>query len=225
MAGNKIKNKKNGSSKKQQSPLARVPRQVPRPRIVFDGSVLDGTCYSDVVTTAAFLASGLYTIDFSNTKTLVATKSLQSTGFDLTNLSGRYGRYRYRSCRFTWVPRISPGVADAGTAITIGYIDNPEIMAFRSATASAADQIAFKSVRTLKTFNAWQGFTYVVPLTRRLPWFNINTLLTVSTDEYERSVQGAVVVMYESISAIAQLGQWHISYEADLQGLNTAMST
>lgn len=219
------KNKNNGSSKKKQSPIYSVQRAVPRPRVTFDGTFMNGTGYTDNVTTAASGASALLTFDFTNTKATTAAKTTQSVGWDLTSFAGRYTQFRFIEARLTWVPRVAPGVADGGSAITIGYIDNPEIMFARISTLVAADIPAFKSIRNIKTFNAWQGFTYSVPLTRRLPWFNINSVNAYAIDEVERSVQGAAVVAYESINAIALLGQWHMTYLVELKNLNTGIST
>lgn len=224
MAGNKNKTKKNS---RQVNPLYRVPRRVPRPIANFDGSTLHGTHFANRDLTAANVASHNIIIDASNTFLSVGTvKVMEGVTRDLQGLVQRFQEYRFTSVTMKWVPHVAPGVADGGSSITIAYIDNPEAMAARL-VATASDDIAVsKGIRNVQTFNAWQGFTYRVPLTFRRKWFSVNfTASTTIISEIAETVQGLVVWGCASIGAAVDLGAMHTVYTVELRGLNTTIST
>lgn len=225
MAGNNKLKTKNGSSKKKQPPTMSVRKNVPRTKLSFDGTVLHGTEFTRNLVTVANGASMLLFVDCTNLDTVVANKFQQSIALDLAAIAGRYTEYRYTSVQLHWIPHVSPGVADAGSPITVGYVDNPELITNVSSALVTADIAAVKGMRNLKSFNAWQGFTYNVPLTRRLPWFNVNTNMVYVVDTIERATQGLVLAVGESLSAAIDLGAFHITYSVELRGLQTVLTT
>lgn len=221
-----MKNKNTGTSKKLQSPLYSVRRNVPRPRLSFDGTALHGTGYTRVITTVAFSASGAYSLDFSTQDNVNLATFSSSVGLDLNLFAARFQEFRFLDLQMHWVPRVAPGVADGGTAVSIAYIDNPEMMVARLGGPSAVNVPAIKGIRNVKTFNAWQNFTYNVPVTRRLPWFNINNLTNYADENVvERSIQGLVVAGFESINAAALLGQFHMTFTVEFRGLTTTLTS
>jgi hypothetical protein len=174
---------------------------------------------------AGFVTSSMYMVDCSINIITAGAKRVQSINFDLNAVSIRYTEYRYTNVQFHWIPHVAPGVADGGSPIYIAYLDNPENITNSVASASPTDIANVKGVRSLKTFNAWQKFTYNVPLTYRLPWFNVNNNTSWPIADVERAVQGAVLVGIESISAISDLGAFRVTYDLELRGLTTTFTT
>jgi hypothetical protein len=169
----------------------------------------------------------MFVIDCSNVFASVGSvKILESIGRALASMTAFYQEYRYINLRLQWIPHVAPGVADGGSSIYIGYLDNPENIFQKYTTGAALDIPAVKGIRNFKTFNAWQGFIYDVPLTRRLPWFNVNTSLTTSDAiDAVRAIQGALLVGYESIGPATDLGAWHYTYDVEVRGLTTTLNT
>lgn len=221
------KNKNGKADTRLVSPINRTVKRVPRPRVNFDGTTLSGFGLATRDITAANIASHMFLVDCSGLFASVGSvKILEGVGRTLSPLTAYYQEYRYVNLKLQWIPHVAPGVADGGSSIYIGYLDNPENIFQRYSTAAAADITAVKGLRNFKSFNAWQGFTFNVPLTRRLPWFNVNTSLTTSdANDAVRAIQGACLVGYESIGAIADLGVWHYTYDVEVRGLNTTFST
>jgi len=218
---------KNGSSKRKPNPAHYVPKRVPRPIVSFDGTIMRGTHLATRDLTAVNVASHNLIIDCAGTfGSVLVTKIFESIGRDLTGITSRYSEYRYKSVTCTWLPHVAPGVADGGSSIFVGYIDNPELMFQSVALGPIVDNTNIRGVRNMKTFNAWQGFTYHVPLTQRRKWFDVNTITGyVSHDEFERSVQGMVIAGCTSIGAAVDLGQWRTVYEVEIKGLSTTFTS
>lgn len=218
---------KNKQIKKRENPLYNVRKRVPRPMANFDGSTLHGTHFATRDLTAAFIASHNLVVDCGNSFVAVGgVKIAESIGRDLTGITSKYQEYRYTSVTVRWIPHVGPGNLDAGASIYMAYVDNPEVMWNAKAGASANDLVYAKSLRNLQTYNAWEGFTYKVPLTSRNKWFNVDLTPTYASPEaYARSVQGIVIAGMESLSAIVDLGVFHTTYDVELRGLSTSITT
>jgi hypothetical protein len=224
MAGNKTKTKKNT---RQTNPLAMTQRRVPRPVANFNGSTLHGMHFATRDLSAVNSASHNIVLDCGNTfSTVAAVKIVEGLTRDLSGIPSRFLEYRITSVTMKWVPHVAPGVADAGSSITIGYIDNPEAMVARIAALATDDITVSKGLRNVQTFNAWQGFTYKVPVSFRRKWFSVNSNASYTLiSEVAESVQGLVVWGIQTISAAVDVGAMHSVYNIELRGLNSSIST
>jgi hypothetical protein len=224
---NRIKNKNKNKRPARVNPTARRPQRIPRPLASFDGSTLHGTHFATRDLTVANQASHNLIIDCANNFGSVAvSKIFEGVGRDLTGITGKYQEYRYTSVTCKWLPHVAPGVADGGSSIVIGYIDNPELMLQRLASSAGNDIAAIKGTRNIATFNAWEGFTYYVPLSYRRKWFSVNTNTAYpDATAMDKDVQGMVVFGLESLSAAMDLGVMHTIYNVELRGLNTVLAT
>jgi len=182
----------------------------------FDGTSLNGILFLDTSATVANVGA-----DFTQAGTdsnLGATRAF-------TAMVKQYREYRFTKMLINYIPKQAPGVADAGSQIVLAYTDNPEHIALiqNGATTNTQRRNFAIGARTNFEFNAWERVTWNVPLTRRLPWFNVNTAVVSATaiDEAERSIQGLVVMGYSSVSAVASLGTFRFTYQVELRGLNT----
>lgn len=225
---NKSKRNKNGTSKSLVDPIRRPKPGIGRMRLNFDGNTLHGTQFLPRAITAGFRAATILMVDASSTNTTGFSAEIGIAGASngLNAATKIYGDYWYTSMQLTWIPHVAPGVADGGAPIYIGYVDNPEVISGLTTATSASLITTSRSTRNVKTFNAWQPFTYNVPLTKRLPRFNVDTTNTYLTaNDVERSVQGAVVVGYEAINAVADLGQFRVTFNMELRNMNVNQST
>jgi hypothetical protein len=198
----------------------------PKVRLNFDGQILNGTQFLAPLVTVANTAGALYPIDTSTTTINVGGTFIQGINTGLSSISGIYNEYIYRSVTFHWMPFVSPGIADAGSQIYVGYIDNAEEMGILTALSTSTIFNVSKTLRNMKFFNAWEWFSFTVPLTSRRKSFDVNTTVTLgATDTYDRSMQGMVVVGANSLSATVSLGQWRVTYGLELRRLNTSQTT
>nr|QDH87305.1 MAG: hypothetical protein H3BulkLitter163859_000002 [Riboviria sp.] len=223
MVTNKNKSRATVSRRRNPSDLPNVRR--PRMRVGFDGQVLNGTMFSNTANTLANQAAAIFPVDCSNTSATVASIVTQSLANGLTGVTSIYNEYAYRSVRMEWMPFVSPGVADGGSQIYVSYVDNPEEVAFLFSGTVSTVFSTCKSTRNVKCFNAWERFVVNVPLTYRRKTFDVNNNIVYTTDSNDRSVQGAIIVGYNSPSAAVTLGQWHITYSLELRSMNTNQST
>jgi len=223
----KRNNKSKSKNKTKQNPLTHKIIRNPRPKVHFDGQILNGTGYMVPNASLINLYAGMYAIDCSNTAgTIVANQYIQSTAYDLLAITKLYNEFVYHSVRYDWVPNVSPGVADGGSQIYIGYIDNAEeIVTWVGAAVGTAFNIA-KTGRNTKFFNAWERFSYNVPVSHKQKTFDTNYNLAAYSDSNvnDRSVQGAVVFGASTLSAAVTLGQWRVTYVLELRGLNVNMN-
>jgi len=187
-----------------------------------------------------FDGHSVHTVLFSNQSTIadddngvgsdwqeVGTHSTEGCNRPATELIRHYQKYKYTSCMIEWIPRIGPSSTDAGARISIAYIDNPEQIGVFQNLALQADRVAFvRAVGNCKTFNAWERFTYRVPLTYRRKTFTVNVtwpaISSRTAEEFDRATQGLVVICYECITTSiineGTLGQWRICADTQLQG-------
>jgi len=201
----------------------------PRPKIKynFDGQMLNGMGFSTPLVSIANGGCAEYYVDCSSVvgTGIAANSYIQSVSADFNTISKYYNEYIFHSLRMDWMPYLSPGVADAGSQIYIDYIDNAEEMAALDGAAVVTVYNVAKTSRNTKFFNAWERFSYNVPLSRRRKTFDVNINTAYTTDIIDRSVQGAVIVGFTSVSAAISLGQWRFTYLLELRTLNLNITT
>lgn len=230
MAGNKNKMNKNSSRvrTRKSNPATTDNRKGPgRIRLSFDGQTLNGTAFITNIATLVNGAAAVYPIDASTALNVFAGNSvLESLSRNLSGITKLYNTYKFITLRLEWMPFVAPGVADGGSQLYIAYTDNPEVMVSAAAGNVVTNFGLAKSSRSCKSFNAWERFTYDVPLTWRLPLFSVNsTIIDTNVDEVERSRQGMVLVGASSPSAAVALGQFRATYVMELRGLDVANLT
>jgi hypothetical protein len=194
-----------------------VSSRTPRNSFAFDGSNLHATIFVPATITTANIGT-----DFQQ----IGTDSAFAPCRVMNNMVRQYREYRYRKVVCQWIPSVGPASIDAGSRVHIGWIDNPEQSSnYQLGVAplnTAALRVPFvKGLRNVFTFNAWERITWNVPLTRRHPWFDVNTTDPASDiNMFDRAVQGMVVQAYESVSAAVVLGTLKITFDVELRGLN-----
>lgn len=192
-------------------------RGAPRNKLSFDGQIFRGINHFPIVTTGA-----------TNTVFTVHSIDVQSSANALvTNYAGMmnfYKEYKVQAITLEWIPAVAPGVADAGSEILIGTTWNPEqIVAYQAGVATPGTQIGImRSDRTVKSFNAWERFTYTVPIHYRRKTFDVDvnpgSYLT-NVDIVDRTVQGALIVGAQSINPSVTLGHFLVRPVISLMGL------
>jgi hypothetical protein len=231
MAGNNSKTKmtknKNGQTARRKDPM--TVRQIPRPKMNFnfDGQFLNGSGYTTSFTTIGNLAVGLFYLDCSTRDGTGNTVNNyeRSVARDYSSITGIYNEFVYHSLKVEWVPFLSPGISDGGSQIYIDYIDNAEAISTTTGASTATVFGVAKNSRNSKFFNAWERFTYVVPISRRRKTFDVNTTTLYTVDVCDRSVQGAVAFGINTISPIAVAGQLRFTYNLELRTLNNSITT
>ncbi len=197
--------------------------RVGRPKLKFDGHRITCTLYSDQAVVAANVGTDWLGVDTNS------GEACNRTGLDVIK---HYQEYKYESCTVEWIPKVGPSHTDSGSRISIAYIDNPELMiTYENAVASVRASMV-RNCANVKSFNAWERFTYRVPLTYRRKWFNVNpTVAAIGarlSEEYDRAVQGKVIMCYETVSAAVSagaLGQWRSPNTTLLQGFTASTLT
>lgn len=209
------------------NPIYRNPVAKPRIKFSFDGQMFNGTGFSTPPVTITNAAASVYYVDCSSISTTfpTANKYIQSVAQDFAAVTKLYNEYVYHSLKLDWMPYVAPGVADGGSQIYIGYVDNAEEIAALDAATVTVTYNTTKAARNMKFFNAWERYSYSVPLTRRRKTFDTNNALSITADTADRSVQGAVIVGMNSNTAAAFLGQWRFTYVLELRTLNNQLTT
>jgi hypothetical protein len=180
----------------------------------FDGQILKGVMHLETITTASNIYKQVHAIAGMNDG-----KAISSSFAPMFNY---YKEYKFQQVTFEWIPGVAPGVADGGSEIMIGFNWNPEQIV--GATAGTAVGVAgsLRSERTVKSFNAWERFTYNVPLHNRRKMFDIDVnpgAYLTDVNVVDRSIQGAVVVVAQSPSDAVSLGHFRVTYAVRLEGL------
>lgn len=213
----KRQNKRN--SVRRINPLMRRQAGVPRPRLSFDGQILNSTTYvGQTATNAAALVKERF---------WVSCHSGVGASRAAAGVTGLYNEYKFRFINVEWIPSISPASVDAGSRIHIAYIDNPEKMVNFEAAPSDINSINLvRSVKNCRTYNAWERFTYSVPLTYRRKLFDVDTNdASISVDDADRTAQGQIQIGVESVTPAAVLGTYRVSYGLELHGLTITQLT
>lgn len=206
------KRKQNVGAKQQrrrQNPLERAVNKPGRPRMSFNGQDISSTLYSGqsaIGSVTARTGADWQAIDCSS------TEGANRAGIDVIK---HYQEYRYTSCSVEWISATGPSGTEAGASIFIAYIDNPELIVTYKAASDATKFAMVRSAGNCRSFNAWERFTFRVPLTYRRKMFNVNpTIGTPSSEETDRAIQGLVIIGYNSIGntvAATALGQFRIT--------------
>nr|QIC52841.1 MAG: capsid protein [Apple tombus-like virus 1] len=216
----KMKQKKQGVN-----PLVRKPARIRAPVMSFDGTILNGSNYTASLTTVANVAAAVMLVDASAT-TAVGPPIIRSQAAELAGITTFYQEFKYLKSAVQWIPQVAPGVADGGSRVTMCYVDNAETMAFLNAAGVAALVAFAKTSRTAVTFNAWEHYKFNVPLSNRRKTFDVNnSTVATNVDIVDRSIQGMVIVIVESVSAAATIGQLRNTYSIRLAHLNTTTTT
>lgn len=218
-------NKRVKRNRRKTNPLMKVPSRVGRPKLSFDGANISSTTYVAIPVTAANQAKAVFTVDCDSAVVPATTAGAASAV--ASGVLGIYSEYRYTKLSFEYIPSLGPASTDAGGRIHIAYIDNPEKMAvFQAAAVGAVALGEVRGAKTLKSFNAWERFTYNVPLTWRKKLFDVNTTVVPgNADTYDRSTQGMVIMFIESISAAIVVGSLKIDSTIYLTGLDVNITT
>lgn len=213
------------TSKRRVNPLYR-PRIRPKvPSASFDGTKFNTHWYPTQNVTIAGTSSSLIMVDGSNTNGGVAPVQQYSAALPFNAIIGNYQTYKYSKLQIKWLPGVAPGVTDAGSRITAAYFDNPEVILNILGTAPAGLSAIVKGARNSVSWNAWESFSYNVPLTTRRKTFDTNSNTTYTIDIIDRSVQGLVLLVCDGINLVATLGQVNISVEVSVHGFETAVFT
>lgn len=209
---------KRTKSKRKANPLMRAVPRVARPKLSFDGQVLNSTLYLGSANTGVgSVGKDVIHVDCE-------------TGLGLTRAVGPmvilYNEYKFRSVTVEWIPSISPASVDAGSRVHIAYVDNPEKIVNFDALAAAGAVQAVRSVKNCKTFNAWERYSYTVPLTYRRKLFDVDGTPAANTaDVLDRICQGEIQVAIESITPSVVLGTYRITFNLELHGLAFTQTT
>ncbi len=192
--------------RRRQNPLERSVAKPGRPRIGFNGQDLQTVMYlanSPIGGTTLHIGADWHAIDCSS------TEGLNRAGSDVIK---HYQEYKYSSASLEWISATGPSGGEAGASVFIAYIDNPELITTFKAATDANKFNIVRNVANCRSFNAWERFTYRVPLSYRRKVFNVDpTIATPSNEETDRAIQGLVVVGYSSIGltvGAASLGQF-----------------
>ncbi len=161
-------------------------------------------------------------------------QSLDCSSGEAMNRSGldvikHYQDYRYMSAAVEWISATGPSGVDAGASVFIAYIDNPELIVTYKAASDVNKFTMVRNTANCKSFNAWERFTYRVPITYRRKWFNVDTTIsTPNNEETDRAIQGLVIIAYNSISttvSAATLGQFRLTSTTRITGFTATILT
>ncbi len=219
--------RRNTFTKKRVNPTDRRVTRMKGPRANFDGSTVSCTSYFASPAAAANLSKATITVDCDSATNILVTGGAASVlASGVLNL---YSEYKYNKCSVEWIPSIGPVNADAGDRIHIAYIDNSEKMVTFQAATSAAALGLVRGCRNVRSFNAWERFTYNVPLTWRRKVFDTNvTVVPGTVDLYERSTQGMIIISIETNTAIlaaGALGTFKVDSSIRVNQLNVNLTT
>lgn len=212
----KQRTKSRAMVRRRQNPVNSRAARPPRNSFSFDGSTLHATIFVPASITAANQGTDFQQIGCSATVGLTRV---------MNAMVQQYREYRFRKVVFQWIPSVGPATADAGSRVHLAYTENPEQAQTFQAGIAPLNTVALrlpyvKGNRNVFTFNAWERITWNVPLTRRRPWFDVNTTdPAFDINAFDRAVQGMILQAYESVSAAVVLGTAKITYDIDLRGL------
>lgn len=206
--------KSKGNPKRKINPMKRM-SNVSRPRLGFNGQILEGFTYLASTTSGGDGAgTAAYTIDCAS----------GGVGSANSGLLAFYKEYVYESLKVEWIPGIGPASTLAGSQLFVTYDDNPEHMITYLAGVAGTNITAQLADSNTKIFNAWERVTFNIPLTRRRRMFDVNTNNAGTIDVLDRSTQGLLVFGYNTTVVSSAVGRWKVSYHIRLHGLS-AMST
>lgn len=222
---------KTRAGRRRSNPLMRDRARSGRPRLNFDGQNITCTLY--VNQSQSGNVDGNVGLDWQGVE-CSSTEGINRPAVDVTK---HYQDYRYRSVALEWQPRTGPASTEAPARITVAYIDNPELINqfkdLATSVTSGEPTSALgmcKAVANARSFNAWERFTYRVPLSYRRKWFNTNIAIgsAANNEETDRSIQGLVIIGYETIGTTATaggLGIWRIASSTEVRAFTATILT
>lgn len=185
------------------NPLYKKREKIPRPRLKFDGNTLQFRHYFDLPTAAGNFTCAVVHLDCSDYN--ATTTSARYDTACIPDITKFYQTFKYTRASATWLPKVSPGLGEAAGKVHVCYIDNPEVIVnhLDGGNNSTALAVALE-MRNVKSYNVWQKFTYNAPLTSRRKLFEVNTNTNyASVETVERSTQGAILFICETVTASA----------------------
>lgn len=192
------------------NPLTKPRIRQPRPKVTFDGTILNGNFISPLRTAASNQAEFTSKLD---------TNGADSITTQWTGIINNYAQYRFLKCTARWLPAVGPGVAAAGGRGYVAYLMNPEHMTTWEASSLATKVSSITVMRNMRTFNVWEPFQYSVPMTMRRKMFDCNFGETSDANVYDRSTQGMFVSAFETIGATDVIGKWIMEFTIECIGL------
>lgn len=213
-----VNKSKRARKTRKSNPLERS-QGIPRPILNFDGSMLSNSLYVDASNTTLGVARDFHLVDCDGVYGIA-----RNTGA----MTQFYSEFKFMQVSLEWIPKLGPSATDAGGRIHIAYIDNPEKISTYANAAPGSTTLGYvRGSRNCKSYNLWERFTYNVPITFRKKMFDVNQTLSATTavDEIERSVQGAIIIHIETVSAAIVAGTYHIRSKCVLRGMNAAIPT
>ncbi len=213
----------NKMSKRKINPLYRAHVKPGRPRIAFNGQTISSVAFVDHSVGAANVITDWHQVDCNS------AEGINRAGTDVIK---HYQEYKYLNAACEWIPKVGPAGSEAGSRISIAYIDNPELMNVFENAVAATRVTMIRSAATCKTFNVWERFTYRVPLTYRRKMFNVDPTVPAvgarSNEEFERATQGKVAVCIETVAAApgaGTLGQFRLTSTTLITGFTATTVT
>lgn len=197
-------------------------QRVPRPRVQFDGQLVSGSGLppASSVSTAATLGTSLMFFDCSTASNSASQR--------LSGLTKLYNEFIYESAVIEWIPSVGPNSADASSRMAVAFFYNPEIMQYmiNNLAVPANFQPRVEGSQNVKFFSAWERVRFNVPFINRRKMFDVNsTEDQTNVDVNDRSVQAIVATSANSVSAVVNLGSWHVTYKLRLRGLYADVAT
>jgi hypothetical protein len=216
---------KTKANRRKANPLMRRRPGIPRPRVAFDGTNISSTYYRGASATDGG-SIGQYLF-------VSATSDALGAASPVGGILDAYSEYKFNKLTIEFIPSISPANADAGSRIHIAYLDNPEKMlnwaafaADSSSPGKTAMLAGVRGARNCKSFNAWERFTYNVPLTWRRKVFDVDrSNPSGDINIYERAIQGMVIIAIESVTEAVGVGTFRVQSTVHLRGLDISMTS
>jgi hypothetical protein len=200
---------KKKSGKRQVNPMSRMTR-VSRPKLGFNGQVLEAFTYAPSITTGG---------DGAGTQPLFIDCSTNNVASSVSGITQFYKEYVYESLKCEWIPAIGPASTLAGSQLYVTYDDNPEHMVTYTTNTASANNALQLLDNTTKIFNAWERVSFTIPLTRRRRMFDVNTTTAGGVDVNDRSTQGVLVLGFNTTVVSSSVGRWKLTYHIKLMGL------
>lgn len=194
------------------NPLYRPTPRIPRPRAITNGNMFSARTYftNETVAASPFISATNIWLDAGSSSSVLS-------GWQ--SVVALYAEYLVQKCTLQWMPFVAPGVADAGTKCHVAFFTNPEQMTSLSAASAATRLTAIKQNRNSVSWNAWERFSYRIPLNNRRKKFDVNNTITRAEDTMDRSTQGLIAMAFEGITANAVIGQAITDVDVRLEGL------
>lgn len=207
------KGKQRVGSKKKLNPMYRAPGVPRRVNVTFDGTVVNGIDFTASASTdAANNGNQRFRLDCSN---------IDSVSTGVSGITKFYNEYKYLSASLIYEPSTGPSSPEAAARIHIAYLDNVEKYLNWIGATSANKLVILRGIRNAKTYNAWERFTYNVPVTSRRKLFDVDNNTGETVDELDRSSQGFIIICIESVLPSASAhGVWRKVCAIRLTGLD-----